>query len=258
MCAAEMMNVRASTVIKSGYRKEHIFEKVKRVEDFPRIMPDIKKVTILETGPVSGASEWDADIDGCPLYWKERDTFDNERLIFEFKSIEGDFDVFTGCWSVHDDSGGTRVDFSVEYLVGIPVIEEIIGPILKKKIERNISGMLADLKGEIEALNPTKTRNHSRIKTSIRISARARSQERSSLILNLSEGGAAICLPEKLLGEKILELKLPHAEMVRKIPAEIVWRCREQREAGIRFLDIDNPGDPVRRIIRELMIHPAA
>jgi len=149
--------VTTSVLIKKGHPRGLVFDKIKRLQDHPKFMPDVKSVKILEQSRDTGASEWDVDIDGCPLNWKERDTFDHDNFVFEFRTIEGDFDTFDGRWEVLDAPDGVRVVFTVEYLVGIPVIEDIIGPILKVKIEKNTQKMLDSLRDEVESTTLTAT-----------------------------------------------------------------------------------------------------
>ena len=143
--------VTTSVLIKKGYARSLVFDKLIRLEEHPRFMPDVRSVRILEQGADTNASEWDIEIDGCPLNWKERDTFDHDNFVFEFRTIEGDFEMFDGRWEVLDAPDGVRVVFTVEYMVGIPVIEDIIGPILKVKIEKNTLKMLESLRDEVES-----------------------------------------------------------------------------------------------------------
>ncbi|MBM4354263.1 MAG: hypothetical protein FJ109_10790 [Deltaproteobacteria bacterium] len=143
--------VKTAIDIAGAVERSLVFEKIRRLEDYPRFMPDVKRVRVLEQSDTAGASEWDVEIEGCPLHWVERDCFDGDAMVFSFDSVEGDFDRFSGRWEVLETASGLRVEFEVEYLVGIPVIEDIIGPILKVKMERNTMKMLEHLKAEVEA-----------------------------------------------------------------------------------------------------------
>jgi len=224
-----------SVEILGGYRKDFIFERVRRLDRYPEFMPDVKRVKILETSLTSGASEWDIDIEGCPLHWLERDTFDNDNYIFEFRTIEGDFDVFNGRWQVLDSPRGSRVIFTVSYLVGIPVIEDIIGPILKIKIERNTQKMLDDLKKEIEASNAIQDRAFQRYRTDLVAELVAGGRKNPVRICNLSNSGAAIQLDADVTPDGELELVLPVAGDRRAMPGKVVWFCRESKQVGIMF-----------------------
>jgi ribosome-associated toxin RatA of RatAB toxin-antitoxin module len=146
--------VRTAIEIAGGYDAATVFEKIRVLEEYPLFMPDVRRVRVLEQDEKAGASEWDVDIEGCPLHWLERDHFDARSHIFSFESVEGDFDRFAGRWQVMRTAEGLTVEFEVEYLVGIPVIEDIIGPILKVKMERNTMKMLEHLKAEVEATPP--------------------------------------------------------------------------------------------------------
>ncbi len=142
--------VKTAIEIEGGYDAATVFEKIRKLDDYPRFMPDVRRVRILEQDDRTGASEWDIEIEGCPLHWIESDRFDGLANSFSFDSVDGDFDRFSGRWQVFECARGLRVEFEVEYLVGIPVIEDIIGPILKVKMERNTMKMLEHLKAEVE------------------------------------------------------------------------------------------------------------
>jgi len=131
-----------------------VFSLLRRLEEYPRFMPDVRRVTVLESTPAGGASQWDVDIEGCPLRWKERDSFREDESVFEFKSFEGDFDLLNGRWEIVDVPGGLEARFTIEYEVGIPVIEDIIGDILAEKVKRNATRMLEGLKSRAEELLP--------------------------------------------------------------------------------------------------------
>jgi ribosome-associated toxin RatA of RatAB toxin-antitoxin module len=232
------MATRVSTSVKimGGHRKELVFEKVKRLEDYPRFMPDVKEVNVLESGLKGGVSEWHVEIDGCPLYWKERDTFDRSQLLFRFDTIEGDFEFFTGQWEVLDSAGDTEVIFSVEYSVGIPVIEEIIGPILAAKMEKNTLKMLTDLKREVEAMASQDARAAQRVPTWIETVVQAGAKRYEALVRDLSDGGAAIEVAGQLAGGEAVEFLLEHNGEACPVRGEVVWFDARKHRAGLRLV----------------------
>ena len=66
---------------------------------------------------------------------------DNYELKFE--SIAGDFDNFNGLWRIENYPGeGIKINFNVDYNLGIPVIEEVLGDILQEKMKNNIDSMI--------------------------------------------------------------------------------------------------------------------
>lgn len=198
-------------------------------------MPDVKKVRILSRHGNSGTSEWDVDIDGCPLHWKERDHFDDVNRIFKFHSIEGDFDTLNGHWSVRDDEDGILVEFMMEYLIGIPVIEEILSPILNEHLKNNSMRMLNDLKEKIEAVPLTDQRTEPRKAVEITATILQNGQSEELRIRDLSESGAGIEYPRGISLDRVITLVIPNGSESRIILADVIWIGNGSRRAGVRF-----------------------
>ena len=236
--------VRTSIGVAAGFRKGVIFEKVRQLESYPKFMPDVKRVRVLETSPSEGASEWDVDIEGCPLHWLERDRFDHEGHVFEFRSVEGDFEEFSGRWEVLDGVAGPRVEFSVEYQVGIPVIEDIIGPVLKVKMERNTMKMLEHLKQEVEAGEALNTRAGRRLPCRVKTVVRTGSGVIAAVATDVSQGGLAAEAKELPgLGEEVgLVLVAGGREM--RADGRVAWVRPALRRFGVQFRQMSSVALP--------------
>jgi ribosome-associated toxin RatA of RatAB toxin-antitoxin module len=124
-----------------------VFAFVVDVENYSTLMPNVNRVQILEQSEEHRITHWDTEIERAPLIWTEKDTILTATLRIEFDCIEGDFEVFRGNWEViRPDTGGpVRVACELEYSVGIPVIEDIVGPLLRQKITENLETMLAGI-----------------------------------------------------------------------------------------------------------------
>ena len=126
---------------------ETAFAFVLNVDNYAKLMPNVNRVQVLRQHNGQRVTHWDTEIEGAPLIWTENDLILPDRLRIDFDSIEGDFDVFRGCWEVlrANGSGEVHVACELEYSIGIPVIEEIVGPVLKEKIIENVETMLLGL-----------------------------------------------------------------------------------------------------------------
>ena len=109
---------------------------------FPEFMPNVESVRIVESGPTRKVAEWAIVIDEAPLEWREEGTYDHAAHRVTFRALDGVFDRFDGFWEVVDEADGCRVAFELEYEVGLPEIEEIVGPMLEDKLIENANGML--------------------------------------------------------------------------------------------------------------------
>lgn len=122
--------------------KRRAYAMMKNVEDYPAYMPSINSITVLERRENKMTTHWDAEIEGAPIRWVQQIQMNDSTREIIFKTTEGDFDVFQGKWQVGESDGQVFLKLSVQYKLGIPIIEEVLGPILKDKITTNSEMML--------------------------------------------------------------------------------------------------------------------
>jgi ribosome-associated toxin RatA of RatAB toxin-antitoxin module len=145
-----MPEVSASIIIRAPL--EAVYARARRVEDFPRFMPDLERVTVLErNGDVPTLTEWVGIIEGRRIHWVEEDEWDDAAHRCRFRQRDGDFDKYEGSWEfVPEGDGGTRTTIAVEFEFGIPLIGRLLSGLLRLKMRENIDGMLKALKQQIE------------------------------------------------------------------------------------------------------------
>jgi ribosome-associated toxin RatA of RatAB toxin-antitoxin module len=131
-------------------RKERAWDIISDYSRYPAIMDSVDKVEITERSGEEGISKWYITVEEAPLYWVEKDSFNKRDFEIVFKSIEGDFDNINGRWRISDNGNdGIAIRFEIQYNLGIPVIEEVLGHILKDKMKTNIDKMMAAVKKEL-------------------------------------------------------------------------------------------------------------
>ena len=118
------------------------YDLIKHVEDYPAYMPSVKSIEIVTTDGHDMTTRWDTEIDGAPLNWIQHIQCDDTKKELVFTSTEGDFDVFQGRWFITESNGQIFLNLLIEYKLGIPIIEEVLGPILKVKVKTNSEMML--------------------------------------------------------------------------------------------------------------------
>lgn len=143
-----MPYIETSIIIKGDIDK--IYNLAKNMEEYPKFMPDVETVKILERGENKTITEWITNVEGTPITWKEEDIFDNPNKIISYRLIEGDLDKFEGAWKFSKTQDGVRVTLGVDYDFGIPSLTELIGPTLEIKVKENSQMMLSGLKNMIE------------------------------------------------------------------------------------------------------------
>jgi ribosome-associated toxin RatA of RatAB toxin-antitoxin module len=115
---------------------------VEDIERFPEFMPNVDAIVILEADDLRKVAHWHTTIDDAPLDWVEEGIYDPEELRVRFRALEGVFDTFDGQWWVQPAEGGSRVTLELEYRIGLPEIDEVIGPILRDRLIENSEAML--------------------------------------------------------------------------------------------------------------------
>jgi len=144
-----MARVEASTVIRAPL--EDVYAVAKRVEDFPRFMPDLERVTVLERqGDLPTATEWVGVVEGRRIRWIEEDAWDDARHVCQFRQRDGDFEKYEGEWTFTPEGDGTRTAVAVEFEFGIPLIGGLLSQLLRVKMQQNLDGMLTALRGQLE------------------------------------------------------------------------------------------------------------
>lgn len=144
-----MPQVSASIVIRAPL--DAVYASAQRVEDFPKFMPDLERVTVLErTGEVPTLTEWVGTVEGRRIRWVEEDVWDDAAHLCRFRQREGDFDSYEGTWEFSADGDGTRTAITVDFEFGIPLIGRLLAGLLRVKMKENIDGMLQALQKQIE------------------------------------------------------------------------------------------------------------
>ena len=142
--------VTTEAVLPGCVRKEKAWDIISDYSRYPAIMDNVDKVEITERTGKEGISRWYITVEEAPLYWVEKDRFNSRDFEITFKSIEGDFDNINGRWHIKDGTNdGIAIDFEIQYNLGIPVIEEVLGHILKEKMKTNIDKMMAAVRKEL-------------------------------------------------------------------------------------------------------------
>ena len=130
--------------------REKVLPIIKKMEDYPLFMADLKEVTVLERGDNNTITHWVSNVDGRIIQWTERDTFFDDEWRIHYQQTEGDLKKMEGEWRLTETDGGTDVMLTVDFEFGIPMIAGLLNPILKMKVRDNSENMLAAVKAKVE------------------------------------------------------------------------------------------------------------
>ncbi len=129
------------------------------VEEFPRIMPDLDKVLVLEKNETTPetlrtVTEWHGKIRqfNRSIVWTEEDIWNREKGECHFWQLKGDFTEYKGVWKFSAQGEATELDLEVDYAFEIPLIGALMKTVLQKLMQSNADMMSGALKTEGERL----------------------------------------------------------------------------------------------------------
>lgn len=148
-----LVHISSESAIGSPVRKAQAWKIVSDFPKFPSYCRSIDKISILSKVGTEQVSEWDVTFDGAPLSWIQKDTLDQNSYSVKFRALSGDFEQLSGSLCIKEASeGNTAVVYSASYNVGIPVIEELFGPVFRNKMQLNFNAIANGIAGEIGKL----------------------------------------------------------------------------------------------------------
>lgn len=119
---------------------------------YPRFVEAVTSVRQLEETDDTRTTDWNISLDGAPLHWVERDYLDGEPFSLKFEMLDGDFDVFRGQWKAQEKEDGIHLSLTLEYEMNIPVIQAVLGDILKEKFQVYASQLVKAIGEQAESL----------------------------------------------------------------------------------------------------------
>jgi ribosome-associated toxin RatA of RatAB toxin-antitoxin module len=88
-------------------------------------------------------------IDEAPLNWTEEICYDIALRRASFRALDGVFEQFDGYWQVSGNGAGSTVEVRIDYDLGVPEIDHIVGPILKERLLDNLDAMLSSIETHV-------------------------------------------------------------------------------------------------------------
>ncbi len=119
------------------------------MESYPSFMKDVISLKVIERQGNVQVSEWVGRLQGKPLRWTERDEFDDEAHTITYRQIAGDLKRFEGQWTFTPDGSQTRVQLTVEFDLGIPMLSGLLDPVARLVVKKNCEDMLAGMRNRL-------------------------------------------------------------------------------------------------------------
>ncbi len=118
-----------------AFRKTTAWRFITDFAELAKRVPAIDKISQLHRTDTDGKSEWFVTLDGAPFQWIQRESYLGAYWRLSFNSIGGDFDSFSGAWTLRDLDTGLHVHLAIEFELDIPVLEFGIRDEIKNRIQ---------------------------------------------------------------------------------------------------------------------------
>ncbi|MER7920504.1 MULTISPECIES: SRPBCC family protein [unclassified Streptomyces] len=140
-----MRHVELESLIPAA-QAEEVLHAVRRFEKYPDLAPHVNATTVHSAYPEpKPSSSWELHFRSGLLRWTEDDTVLPEAGEIRFEQSDGDFDSFTGVWSVKQKGEDVVVRFDADFDFGIPSLEGILDPIAERVIKETVAWALTGL-----------------------------------------------------------------------------------------------------------------
>lgn len=126
-----------------------IYQLISDMPSYPRFMPDLVSVDLLERTADKTITHWISNVDGRKIEWTEEDRFYPELYKIEYQQIKGDLKKFSGYWQLKQEVDSVEISLFVDFEFGIPMIAGLLNPLLKKKVRENSENMLKSIEQEL-------------------------------------------------------------------------------------------------------------
>lgn len=129
---------------------DRAFVHLRDLKTYSDYMDDVINVKVEAMEVDKDLVSWETKIDNAEFDWKQITIYDKTNHSINFELIEGDFDMMKGKWQVLEEESKFFFRLDIQYDIGLPVIEDVLGPVLKGKLQVNSLNMLSELKKRIE------------------------------------------------------------------------------------------------------------
>ncbi|MDY6905352.1 MAG: SRPBCC family protein [Thermodesulfobacteriota bacterium] len=128
---------------------DRAFDYLKDFKSFQNYMENVTGITEEEKDSEIYHT-WEVFVEGVDLQWKQKTVADADSRAVRFRLVDGDLEMLEGAWIVGNDESRYTIQLQADFCLGMPVIEEVLGPVLREKLEINSYTMLNSIKEKLE------------------------------------------------------------------------------------------------------------
>lgn len=129
---------------------DHTFAALREFASYPDLVDTVNSVDWLEQdvsaeGKGRAVSEWEVRFRQGPLRWQEDDVFDPAAGTIAFTARDGDFDEFSGGWSLEPAGAGCTARFECSFDFGIASLAGMLDPLAARVLTESMTDILTAL-----------------------------------------------------------------------------------------------------------------
>lgn len=121
-----------------------------QLADFGHYAKNVEDVLSVEVETDSDGvtiSHWVVVFRNGLLRWTEEDWFDRANLRMGFLQRSGDFEYFSGCWTITPEGAKVNVRLEVEFDFGVPSLASIVDPVAERVLHDRTNHTIVELFG---------------------------------------------------------------------------------------------------------------
>ncbi len=198
------ISVNSSQHLCGFYRKVRAWNFITDFSIYHKIIPQIESINCHNQKTDLMRTEWFVTLDGAPFSWVELDLLQRERFILSSEAVSGDFDMLRGRWKIEDGKNeGIQLSYTLEYRLGIPVIEENVGEVLKEKMQCYVTSVVNNHCDHLQT-GIREERRFKRVGLNRRCPLIINGHEFEAHVMNFSRGGMMVGLGKEFPGTDLL------------------------------------------------------
>jgi ribosome-associated toxin RatA of RatAB toxin-antitoxin module len=126
---------------------EQAYEVLNNVEDHVRLTDVVRSVRTEPIDEATRLSHWEVQFRNGIMRWSQRDHFVRETWTMTFELVAGDPGALNGFWRAEASEEGCRVHLVCEFEMGIPTLEDALGPLAGRILRETLRTQLFDIFG---------------------------------------------------------------------------------------------------------------
>lgn len=137
----------------TGQSPGRIWDALLDCTSIPSYVPEVAEAEILTQDGDRRTTRWAVLLGGPRMEWVEEDSLDHERRRIDFRQIEGPLSSCAGHVQLGTDGSLTTVELRIDFEIGIPLMDAMLGPIAERTLRGFTESALARI-GERPAPGP--------------------------------------------------------------------------------------------------------